>query len=160
MISSQDLLNIANELAGGLGDENRGRPRQTELRRAVSCAYYAMFHTLASCCANMLIGATPSRRSNQAWQQVYRSLEHGRIRSRCSNKSTMSQFPREIQKFAESLILMQRYRHSADYDPMEDFDRAQVRIWITEADDAIGEFESIDALHRRAFSAWVLFRSR
>lgn len=160
MISHQDLLNIAEELASGLGDENQGRPRQTELRRAVSCAYYAMFHTLASCCANMLIGSTPSRRSNQAWQQVYRSLEHGRLRTQCSDRGTMSQFPPDIQKFAESLVLMQRHRHSADYDPMEDFDRAQVRNWITEAAEAIGGFESAESLHRRAFSAWVLFRSR
>ena len=35
MVNPQDLIDIAIQLADGLGGERRGRPRQTELRRAV-----------------------------------------------------------------------------------------------------------------------------
>ena len=44
--AAQDLL-----LAG------RGRPRQANLCWAVSTSYYAMFHSLATCCADTLEGS-------------------------------------------------------------------------------------------------------
>ena len=46
-MNPQDLLRIAEELARGAIGGGRGRPRQAELRRAISAAYYALFHTLA-----------------------------------------------------------------------------------------------------------------
>ena len=39
-----DLLRIAEGLARGALGSGVGRPRQAELRRAVSAAYYSMFH--------------------------------------------------------------------------------------------------------------------
>ena len=48
------LINIATQLALSSGDTPE---RQEDLRRAVSTAYYAMFHTLANSNANALIGA-------------------------------------------------------------------------------------------------------
>ena len=65
----------------------RGRPRQTELRRAVSAAYYALFHTLANSCATTLVGSTRANRDQTAWRQTYRSLEHGHAQRQCDNRS-------------------------------------------------------------------------
>ena len=160
MVSPQDLIDIATQLADGLGDENRGRPRQTELSRAVSCAYYAMFHTLASCCADTMIGATPRNRPNQAWRQAYRALDHNRSKSRCSNLGMMSVFPSAIQRFGEQFILMQRYRHLADYDPMVEFDRSQVKQLVEETADRISQFNAVDTSDRLAFSAYIVFPIR
>ena len=160
MVNPHDLIDIAARLADGLGEENRGRPKQTELRRAVSCAYYAMFHALASCCADTMIGATPSRRSNQAWRQVYRALEHGRSKQQCSNMRMMRLFPTAIQNFGEHFILMQRLRQSADYDPLVEFHRSQIKQLVEETGDTIRQFESVDTTDRRAFSAYVLFTVR
>ena len=160
MVNPRDLIDIATRLADGLGEETRGRPRQTELSRAVSCTYYAMFHTLASCCADTMIGATPSRRSNQAWGRTYRALEHGRSRQQCSNRGAMSLFPHAIQNFGEHFIEMQRLRHLADYDPLTEFRRSQVKQLVEETADMIRQFESVDMMDRRAFSAHVLFTVR
>lgn len=52
-----DLIRIAEQLASGAIGSGRGRPRQAELRRAVSAAYYAMFHALARCCAEYARGS-------------------------------------------------------------------------------------------------------
>ena len=52
------------------------RATQTELRRAISCAYYAMFHTLAASNANTLTGASPADQQRWAWQQTYRAADH------------------------------------------------------------------------------------
>ena len=160
MVNPQDLLGIATQLADGLGEGSRGRPRQTELSRAVSCAYYAMFHALASCCADTMMGATASRRSNQAWRQVYRALEHGRTARQCSNSRIMRMFPTPIQDFGEHFIEMQRLRHFADYDPLTEFRRSQVKQLVEETTDRVRQFESVDTRDRLAFSAYVLFPLR
>ena len=160
MVNSQDLLDIAIQLADGLGEGNRGRPRQTELSRAVSCSYYAMFHTLAACCADMMMGATRGSRSNQAWRQTYRALEHGRSKQQCSNMQIMQHFPSAVQRFGEHFIEMQRQRHLADYDPLAEFRRSQVKQLIEETAGRIREFNAVDTSDRLAFSAYVLFPIR
>lgn len=154
------LLDIAQQLAQG---HRAGRPREVELRRAISTAYYALFHTLAGCCANMLVGATRSARSQQAWRQVYRALQHGQVKRRCTqNQDIMRKFPQEIQDFGARFIDMQKQRERADYDPLAIFFRANVLQRIEETEKVIAKFEStrINDTHRRAFAVFVLFDQR
>ena len=159
-MNSGDLLRIARHLAAGSIGSGRGRPRQTDLCRAVSAAYYAMFHALAQCCADLLAGGSPSHRNPEAWRQTYRALEHGLACSQCSNQAAMRRFPPEIRKFAEVFVVMQRQRHHADYDPGITFSRDRVRQFIYQVEEAIAEFNAADRGQRRAFSLYVLFRRR
>ena len=98
-MNPRDLIRIARRLASGAVGGNRGRPRQTELCRAVSAVYYALFHSLALSAANTLAGSTPASRSGPAWRRTYRALEHRNAKNQCSNSAAMSQFPPEIQAF-------------------------------------------------------------
>lgn len=138
----------------------KGRPIQTELRRAVSNAYYAMFHCLARCCADTMVGGTGANRSPDAWRQVYRALQHGLAKDACSNKAMVKKFPRAIQDFATQFVTMQKKRHHADYDPTGIYYRTAVLtdILITEA--MISAFNAVPIKDRRAFAAWVLFKER
>ena len=111
-MNPRDLIRIARQLASGAVGGNRGRPRQAELRRAVSAAYYALFHALAHCCANRLAG---SGRAEASWIQTYRALEHRHARNQCNDQSAMSVFPAGIQDFGKIFVLMQRQRQQADY---------------------------------------------
>ena len=154
------LLDIARLLAGGTGSANPGRPRQTELCRAVSATYYAMFHALALCGANMLAGTTRANRSQPAWRQTYRALEHGPARNQCSNTAVMARFPQEIQDFGELFTSMQRLRHYADYDPEARFTRDRVLQLIDETARIIDRFDNVSTQDRRAFAILVLFRLR
>ena len=154
------LIRIARHLASGGVGSGIGRPRQDELCRAVSCAYYAMFHALAVCCADMLVGATRARRRQEAWRQTYRALEHGHAKNQCSNRRVLSGFPTEIQEFGELYIQMQRRRHDADYDPDAHFSRSDVVQFIYDTENAIAGFETVDARDRRAFAVFVLLRNR
>jgi hypothetical protein len=86
------------EAALDLANSSRGKPKQAHLRRAVSTTYYAMFHALARCCADLFIGGTGTGRSKEAWTQVYRALDHGFAKSACTNKATLTKFPKEIQE--------------------------------------------------------------
>ena len=56
---------------------------QADLRRAVSTAYYAVFHRLAECCAEMLVGSSATQLTRDMWSQAYRGLDHGRIKNQC-----------------------------------------------------------------------------
>lgn len=156
-MNPQDLIRSARRQAGGSG---RGRPRQTDLCRAVSSAYYAMFHTLARCGADLLAGAGHSNRSQSAWGQTYRALEHGQAKNRCLNRPLVSQFPPAIQEFANCFAEMQRHRHYADYAPVTTFARSRVLLLIDQTEQIIARFNGAPVRDRRAFAIYLLFRLR
>ena len=65
-MNSRDLI----ETARGLTELSPRRPSQANLRRALSTAYYAVFHSLAGAIADILMG----KGRNEAWHQVYRKV--------------------------------------------------------------------------------------
>lgn len=166
----EDLIAVARGLArgavGGAVESDsgavggaRGRPRQTDLCRATSAAYYALFHTLARCCADTLVGATPAVRNGSAWTQTYRALEHGYAKKQCV-RPAINGFPDAIREFAKAFSDMQRLRHIADYAPQTDFRRAATLGEIDYVERVIANFATVPAADRRAFSAYVLLRVR
>lgn len=162
-MNPDDLLTMAESLASGRIGSQRGRPRQTDLRRALSAAYYALFHTLAKNCADLLVGSRASTRTRQAWRQMYRALDHGKVKKRCTERRprrVLRMFPQEMQDFADQFVRMQGVRHRADYDPLEQFSRADVSQFIQETKTAITEFLQVDRSDRRAFAVFVLFDLR
>jgi hypothetical protein len=94
------------------------RPRNVDLKRAISTVYYAIFHELAKRCSDTLIG--PRYRETAAWARVYRSLEHGKLRQefkRLSAQTRNNQSDAIIGELAIVFVELQEYRHFADYDP-------------------------------------------
>ena len=159
-MNPRDLVRIARQLAAGAVGGNRGRPRQAELRRAVSAAYYALFHTLALSGANALAGSSRASRNQSAWRQAYRALEHGHTRNQCLNRPAMNMFAAEIRNFGQLFVLLQSQRHSADYDPYARLARADVMSLIEATEEAIARFENAAATDRRSFAIHVLLRLR
>ena len=157
-MNPEHLLDIADDLARGSG--RLGRPRQAQLARAVSTAYYALFHALANCCADSLAGASPASGSRRAWRQTYTSLEHRLTRNRCENRDVIRRFPEDIQLFAESFAFLQRQREVADYEPNAVHSRYLVANLVYEARQAVRRLENADARDRRAFALYVLLRLR
>ena len=151
-----DLVETSKDLAR----VSRGRPREANLRRAVSTAYYAMFHCLAESCANLLVGGSGSDRSQPAWNQAYRALDHRPARDRCTRRNVISRFPNEIQNFAHLFVEMQAKRHSADYNPDATFTLPDVIQDIESVEDAIMRFNHAPRKDRRAFAVYVLFQRR
>ena len=144
------------ETARGLAELSPRRPSQANLRRAVSTAYYAMFHCLARCAANAVVG----RARDSAWHQTYRALEHGKARNACENQRAMAAFPPEVRHFADMFAALQKVRQRADYALDGKYEKGDVQAAIDIAEGAIVLFEQADARHRRAFVAHVLFKRR
>ena len=159
-MNPSDLLLIAEALARGELRGRAGRPAQADLRKAVSTAYYALFNSLAQCCADMLVGATPVAREEEAWNQTYRALEHGFASNQCENRTRMGQFPEEVGKFGSVFAATQRQRQWADYDPAARFNRDDVLTVVGRAREAIAGLSEVEPRYRRAFAAHVLFRVR
>jgi hypothetical protein len=138
---------------------SKGKPSLVNLRRALSAAYYALFHCLARSCADLLIGGVGSNRSPEAWRQVYRALDHGPAKNRCKSAKNRN-YPQDIQDFANLFVAMQEKRHGADYDPIERFYKSSVAADVDQVELAINAFDSVSAMERRAFCAYVLLLER
>ncbi len=152
----RDFIATARDLAG----TNRRRPRQTNLRRAVSTAYYALFHCLTACCADTLAGRAGAGSSAEAWRQAYRALNHGPAGSRCKEAVAERNFPPGILDFAMLFTAMKRERERADYDPDARFTKAEVTQHINETATTISGFLATSIKDRRAFAVYVLLRTR
>ena len=96
-----DLLTSAENLVPA----GRGRPLESDLRRAVSTVYYALFHGLAECCADELFNR--NMRGRPGWVRIYRGLNHRRAREACrideydnfANTILASRGPRAYESF-------------------------------------------------------------
>jgi uncharacterized protein (UPF0332 family) len=150
-----DLLGQADRLAAASGT----RPKQADLRRAISAAYYAVFHSLCKNCADTLVGTVKMQRPNRAWQQVYRGLDHKSARQACEAARTLG-FPATIVSCADAFVSLQRQRHEADYDPTFKTTRAEARSALNLAKAAINDLRNSNSNDRKAFAVQLLFKKR
>jgi len=109
--------------------------------------------------ADTLIGATKASRSQAAWTQCYRAVEHKFAKNQCTN-NRIKKFPKDIEDFASLFVELQEARHSADYDPVSKVLRSEALVLITRAEEAIQAFHKVAPHHRRAFAAFVVLRLR
>lgn len=132
------------------------RPRQAELKRAVSTAYYALFHALAENAANLFVGIGQMQAS-AAWVHVYRALDHGFARNACREVQNL---PGSIIDCADEFIELQEVRHKADYDPGVRFTRAEALDWASRAEAAIATLRAAPRPDRKAFAVRLLLKRR
>lgn len=140
MALADDLLEQANHLA----TREKKKPRQASLRRAVSTAYYAIFHLLVS-------EAVSNWRNANQRADLGRAFEHGRMRVASARlvNMTFAGSPAkaidDLRRVANAFVYLQRDRHDADYDGSLQLTRTQVLAKI--------------ALVERAFSSWRAVRN-
>lgn len=154
----QHLIDIARLLAGQGALVTRGRPRQMMLKKAISVAYYAMFHALCYSNANVLIGSSTRAARTPGWTRTYRALDHGAAKERLmQHRSGASP---GVQDFGTAFSVLQGNRHRADYDPNARFDRRHAVALIDRAEGAIQALLSASDSERRELAAAILLRSR
>jgi uncharacterized protein (UPF0332 family) len=147
-----------------------GRPRQADLRRAVSASYYAVFHAALTEAADKLVGATA--RKSERYGLVYRSVDHAALRRLCEElqKPVLTDryrrfepeggFAPAIKSFATTILELQRKRHSADYDPLMWFSRTEARAAINSGRAALTRFRATGDAQRQIFGSLLLFSPR
>jgi uncharacterized protein (UPF0332 family) len=134
------------------------KPRQADLRRSVSTAYYALFDVLARNGADLIVGAGANRLS-RAWSLVYRALDHGFAKNACREVQN-SDFPSDIRACASEFVELQEARHKADYDPAARFTRADALDWANRAEVAIAKLRAALRRERKVFAIPLLLKKR
>ncbi|MGU3540485.1 hypothetical protein [Methylobacterium sp. A54F] len=151
---SDDLLVTARRLARA----GAGKPKQSDLKRAISTAYYALFHGVAKDGADRLVGAGPNRAAI-AWRHAYRALNHGEARRACEKLRPMG-FPADLIVVGDAFRTLQEQRHNADYDPLHRVTRADALAAIATADAALKSLRRAAPRERVAFAVQLLLRQR
>ena len=156
MISWQDLIATSRSLTAPQQPDTQ--PLEVSLRRAVSTAYYAMFHALARSNAHSLIGTLHSPTARHAWTRIYRGLEHRDAKRHLQQDQQL--FSQPVRAFADTFVELHAQRHVADYDPDEPFTRSATQQWIARAEEAINDFIRVPVDERRMVAIQVLIRKR
>jgi uncharacterized protein (UPF0332 family) len=145
----------------------RPQARQTDLRRAVSAAYYGAFHFTLTAAADMVVGA--SNQSTARYALVYRSVDHSRLRALCSQLGGTK--PQNvplapsggfgmIADFARITANLYELRNLADYDPARNFTPNGAKVAISDAREAIKWFQQGTVEQQEAFLTLLLFKPR
>jgi hypothetical protein len=146
-----DLLEQASHLAR----RERKRPKQASLRRAISAAYYAMFHLLAAEGSRLVAPGTPSALR----VVVGRAFDHGQMRAVCTGfvqgqsglrgaagippaTRALLTFPLDpaLVRVLLAFLELQVTRHQADYDLGQQWSRLEALEYVRKARDAFTDW--------------------
>lgn len=139
---AQDLLQQAEHLATWEGPN----PSQASLRRAVSTAYYALFHLLIEQASLRWQG------SSEAKTGLERGFVHGLMKnvSLQFGKATWQDWhggqqavPQALQNVAQAFVYLQDERQTADYNNHERWSPAEVQQALHTARSAFQDWDSI-----------------
>jgi hypothetical protein len=144
--------------------------RQVDLRRAISSAYYALFHTVATGASDDLVGRT--HRHTARYQLVYRSVEHRSLLRLCTdvsktklpekyaNHQPQGGFGSDLLAFADTVVELQEKRNRADYDPGFRAVKSEVVLDIARGRAALAHFRNASRSQQRAFVSLIVFSPR
>ena len=157
MSRTLDLLAQADVLL----DLDPRRPRQANLQRAISNAYYALFHHLIGQAVPASLGQDRSPEARQLARLMSRWYGHGQMKGtanwfrragkippRIATLLGYSSAPRgivpvELERVATAFANLQEARHIADYDVGARFTRSQAQGFVRVARDALADWEIV-----------------
>lgn len=149
----RELLRLARVLAS----DAVGNPRWVARSRAVSTAYYALFHALAELCARELVGAW---RPWEPFRHIYRSLDHGQAR-RVLNAARGEPGSSDALKTISGLFVdLQERRHLADYDRGYRITASDTLALIDGVERSLGLLDGLSPGERKSLAARLIGRTR
>lgn len=167
ILNPDHLLDQADRLIAPPGG---GAPRQADLRRAISNAYYAVFHVVVAQAADDFIGRT--HRASPRYALVYRSIDHKSLRKLCedvkktplpakySNYSPRGGFGPDLIALANAVVDLQEKRHLADYDTLFRVKMSDAVLAVATGRTALDRFRNANRTSRKAFLSLLVFSPR
>jgi hypothetical protein len=145
-----------------------GAPRQADLRRAISTAYYALFHALLTAAADDFVGQ--NHRQSTRYELAYRSIGHIAAHSMrgCQQANTarytkyepVGGFGADLGAAAKAFVELQEKRHSADYDPLFRVGTSDAVLAVATSRAALARFRNAPRPRRKAFLSLIVFSPR
>ena len=150
-----------------LAELNPRRPRQGDLRLAVSSAYYALFHFLIHEATRQVVGSRAELEPLRA--MLARSFAHTDMLNAAKSYGSCHlpdkvtrhlgniapDIPNELQELANTFVYAQEQRHLADYDLSERFDKQSVLALIDRTEQAVANWHQV----RGSYSAQAFLLS-
>jgi uncharacterized protein (UPF0332 family) len=142
-----DLLRQARSLAY----HEPKKPKQASLRRAVSTAYYALFHLLTSDAADRLVTGAGKEELRAV---LRRAFEHTIMFQACREVTKQgagklekamggATVPLALMDVAQAFIVLQQARHEADYDISLSFTRLEVLDMVALSEKAFVNWRAV-----------------
>ena len=128
-----------------LVQRERKNPRQVSLRRAISAAYYALFHLLIS-------KAASNWNQSKLRATLSRAFDHGIMKAASSriNDGRKTRFVGEdptavanLRFVAKAFVVLQEERHIADYDNATEWEASQATSLVALAEEAFKKWAAI-----------------
>jgi uncharacterized protein (UPF0332 family) len=141
---AEDLLALADDVAFPA----YGKPEQAYFRRAISTAYYALFHLLVQASVQNWSGSTSTRLGlerkfeHRTMKEVSNSVARGNWRG-WSNPSPA--VPPQLTAVAAVSVDLQEKRQQADYDNTKTWSAIEVRNLVSDVHDAFENWTVIRA---------------
>lgn len=171
ILNSSHLLDQAERLLARRG-KSQTVIRQADRRRAISSAYYAVFHHVLASVGDRFVGN--DKRRTVLYASAYRSIDHNRLEALCKvvgceiikPESKYASFAPDggfhvnLREYATKLVDLKKKRNIADYDPSHWIRIADVRTDISAAREAIENFKSAPADQRETFLILLAFPPR
>jgi uncharacterized protein (UPF0332 family) len=142
----RDLLDQATLLA----QVDLRRPKQANLRRAVSSAYYALFHLLTSEASGLYavetgLAARINRTLNHGeMKKVSQSIANHKLPKALSPPGGGYVTPADVRTVADAFVNLQQARHEADYDLSRTFTRKEALMFMQTAHQAFHAWENVN----------------
>ena len=109
---------------------------QASVRRAVSSAYYAVFHALAEAITGAIVDGASEP---QLHATAYRSWDHAQVGKALVNSGEVE----ALKLIGAAFERLKAARERADYDPRFTFDPGEVHDLLSEATDAVEKIENL-----------------
>ncbi|HEY4113861.1 MAG TPA: hypothetical protein VGM17_07340 [Rhizomicrobium sp.] len=166
-VNPEHLFEQAEQLSSS---QHAGPPKQADLRRAISAAYYGVFHFIMTEAADRWVGKT--KRNTTEYGRVYRSVNHKALWDLCDDlkKPTLptkykAHVPTtgigpNIAAFAAAVVELQEKRHTADYDPLARIKLSDAQLAVKAARAAVRRFKKASKSRRVAFPSLLVFPPR
>lgn len=167
ILNSDHLIDQGDRLSRRQG---AGAPRQTDLRRAVSSAYYALFHAVLLATADLVVGQ--ARRNSPIYALVYRTPDHRSIK-RIFGQILSNSLPVRLQScvpeggfgpdmtaFARAFVELQEKRERSDYDPLYRITASEAALTVGTSRVALEHWLSVPREQRDTILLLCLFPSR
>ncbi|RYC31470.1 hypothetical protein D3273_13920 [Lichenibacterium minor] len=144
----------------------KGPPRQVDLRRGISSAYYALFHLTLTALSDEIVGAL--HQNTPRYALVHRGVDHRTIKDLCLTLSKSSPptryapyappgfFGRHFLAYASGFVTLQEERHRADYDVSARYRTLNAKSAIAQSRSALVAFRTMSPAEKKMFLTLLL----
>ncbi|MBI1980464.1 MAG: HEPN domain-containing protein [Methylocystis sp.] len=146
-------------LADELSRQSREVKSAAVERRAVSTAYYAVFHAITALCASELLGSSGALKKTAEFERVYRALDHKSLKSAFSAAPLNNN--QTFKAIGNRVVELQSERIRSDYLPSGRlYKKSECDRLVRSARSIVAALKNLSSQDRRTLAVYLIFKNR